>query len=328
MRYAVRVRLVDGNGNQVAESNWSLATAGGTAVPTLVSDASRTVRAGSGGTVAVCYNLLSVIHNGVTYLEKRRGQTTVQARSELKNTVHGVEITEAPDVIRSQVVGNINFDPCATVGVGVHRVTWKWNGLNGLARQSGQTSTTFTVLPANVPGQPGGFSATAGRGQVRLAWSNPGDSSVTRWEFQQKEGEERYGSWTPITASDKDTTSHRVTGLTNDTTYGFRIRAVNGNGAGIPSPEQTARPSTRPSRCRPPPPESPKAIPAGKMSPSLPPLVSRRRVGGFHSYSVSMPPVRERLQLPSFSADALIQSRQMLTYAGVIGKVVHTRQDN
>ena len=247
VRYAVRVRLVDANGNQVAESNWSLATAGGTAVPTLVSDPSKTLRAGSDGTVEVCYNLLAVIHNGVTYLEKRDGKTAVAAQAVLKNTVHGVEITEAPDVIRTLVVGvgNVNFDPCATVGVGVHRITWQWNGPNGLARQTGQTSTTFTVLPANTPDQPTGFSAAAGNAQVALAWSNPGDSSITRWEYQQKEGDGRYGAWKPVPASDKDTTSYTVTGLTNGTEYGFRIRAVNGNGAGIPSAEKTARPSNK-----------------------------------------------------------------------------------
>ncbi len=116
------------------------------AVPVLVSDPDKTVPALSGGTVLVCYNLLSVSYDGTTYLEKRPGKTPVQAQSVLRDTTNGVAITEAPDVISSLVVGvgNINFNPCATVGVGAHTVTWAWNGPSGTAPK-GETSTTFTV---------------------------------------------------------------------------------------------------------------------------------------------------------------------------------------
>ena len=245
-RYAVKVRLVNGRGDQITESKFALATAGGTAVPTLVSTTSQALRVGPQGTALVCFNLLAVLHDGTTYLEKREGETAVEARSELKNTVHGVEITEAPAVIRSQVVGvgNINFDPCATVGVGVHSVTWKWNGLNGLAREAGETTTTFTVLPANVPAKPAGFTATAGDGRVKLDWDNPDDATITRWQFQRKEGAGDYGGWTTIGGSGAATTSHTVTGL-GRSAYGFRIRAVNEHGTGLPSDERTATPSNK-----------------------------------------------------------------------------------
>ena len=248
VRFAVQVRLVDANGNEITRSNFALATPGGTAAPTLVSDPSKTVRVGSEGTILVCYNLLSVIHNGITYLEKRPSKTAVATRSELRNTVHGVEITEAPAVIRSSVVGvgNINFDPCATVGPGVHSVTWQWNGLNGLASQTGRTTTTFTVLAANRPDKPAGFTATAGNGQVALAWNDPSDSGITRWEMQRKEGTGNYGGFGTITTGTSGgKLTHTVTGLTNGTEYGFRVRAVNANGAGVPSDEQLATPTNK-----------------------------------------------------------------------------------
>ena len=248
VRFAVQVRLVDANGNEITRSNFALATPGGTAAPTLVSDPSKTVRVGPQGTILVCYNLVSVIHNGTTYLEKRPGKTAVPTSSELKNTVHGVEITEAPAVIRSSVVGvgNVNFDPCATVGPGVHSVTWQWNGLNGLASQTGRTTTTFTVLAANRPDKPAGFTATAGNGQVALAWNDPSDSGITRWEMQRKEGTGNYGGWTTISAGTSGgKLTHPVTGLTNGTEYGFRVRAVNANGVGLPSDEQTATPNNK-----------------------------------------------------------------------------------
>ena len=249
VRYATQIRVVDGNGNEITRSNFALATKGGSVPPTLVSDPSRTVRVGSEGTVELCYNLVSVIHNGITYLESRPGKTRVATSSELKNTVHGVEITEAPASIRSAVVGtvgNINFNPCATVGPGVHSVTWQWNGLNGLARQAGRTTTTFTVLAANRPAKPAGFTATAGNGQVLLEWNDPSDSGITRWEMQRKEGTGNYGAFGTITTGTSGGKLTRpVTGLTNGTEYGFRVRAVNANGAGVPSDEQLATPENK-----------------------------------------------------------------------------------
>ena len=252
VRYAVQVRLVDTNGNEITRSNFALATPGGSVAPTLVSDPSKTVRVGSEGTILVCYNLLSVIHNGITYLESRPGKTRVNARSELRNTVHGVEITEAPAVIRSSVVGvgNVNFDPCATVGPGVHSVTWQWNGLNGLATQAGRTTTTFTVLAANRPAKPINFTATPGNAQVTLTWNlNLRNTvAISHYEMQRKEGTGNYGGWTRISVTGTGGSTkltHPVTGLTNGTEYGFRVRAVNANGAGVPSDEQLATPANK-----------------------------------------------------------------------------------
>ena len=121
------------------------------APPVLISDADKSVRLASGeSTVAVCYNLLSVSYDGTTYLEKRQSRTAVPANSALKDTTNGVSITEAPAVISAQVVGtgNVNFDPCATVGPGTHTVTWEWNGPDGTAPK-GTTSTTVTVVAHN-----------------------------------------------------------------------------------------------------------------------------------------------------------------------------------
>ncbi len=119
------------------------------AAPVLISDPDKRVTAGAGGTVVVCYNLLSVAYDGTTYLEKRTGRTAVPAHSALKDPTNGVSITQAPAVISAQVVGtgNVNFDPCATVGPGTHTVTWEWNGPDGTASK-GTTSTTFTVVEA------------------------------------------------------------------------------------------------------------------------------------------------------------------------------------
>ena len=110
----------------------------------------------------------------------------------------------------------------------------------GTARNGAVTIYTATVVPS----KPTGFTATPGSGtRVILAWENPSDVSITRWEVQQKAGSGNYGGWTPISNSNKDTTSHLVSGLTNGTAYGFKIRAVNDKGNGAVSDEKTATPA-------------------------------------------------------------------------------------
>ena len=113
------------------------------------------------------------------------------------------------------------------------------------AAQPGWTpgKLTLTITDNDPPAKPAGFSATKGDTSVYLAWRNPNDASITRWEYQQKAGAGNYGSWTQITSSSATTEAHRITGLTNGTAYKFKIRAVNGRGNGVASDEVTATPN-------------------------------------------------------------------------------------
>ena len=113
---------------------------------------------------------------------------------------------------------------------------------------AGPASDEVTVtLPAVVPAAPTGVRAIASNRQVLLRWDNPNNPGITRWEFQGKEGASvSYGPWAPIPGSDASTTSHRVTGLTNDTIYAFKVRAVNATGNGAESSEVTATPVALP----------------------------------------------------------------------------------
>ena len=83
------------------------------------------------------------------------------------------------------------------------------------------------------PTLPTGLTAVAGNAMVKLAWTAPeeaGTSPVTGYEYQRKEGSGSYGAWT---ATDHDLGVHQtVTGLTNNTAYTFRVRAVNAGGRG------------------------------------------------------------------------------------------------
>ena len=75
------------------------------------------------------------------------------------------------------------------------------------------------------------FRADAGNAQVTLHWDNPGDSSITRYQYRQRFTSERVWDpdWTDIPGSGASTTSYTVGNLANWTRYTFQIRAVRGN---------------------------------------------------------------------------------------------------
>ena len=80
------------------------------------------------------------------------------------------------------------------------------------------------------PGKPTSLTVTAGPGssEVTLASTLSGGSgALTRWEYTKD------GGTTWVTVSDTDNTlSHVVSGLTNGTSYTFKVRAVNSAGTG------------------------------------------------------------------------------------------------
>ena len=110
-------------------------------------------------------------------------------------------------------------------------------------------SDAVTPLAQTAPLAPGKPSATRGNRSVALSWSAGGDggSAITSWKYAQSAGGGGFGSWTSIPNSGASTTSYTVTGLTNGTSYKFKVRAVNANGDGEASPaSDAATPATRP----------------------------------------------------------------------------------
>ncbi|MCL1903296.1 MAG: glycoside hydrolase family 9 protein [Oscillospiraceae bacterium] len=88
----------------------------------------------------------------------------------------------------------------------------------------------YLLLSASTPTPPGApqsFAATPGNGQVSLSWSAPssnGGAAITGYQVS------RDGGTTWVTAS--TSTAHTFTGLTNGTSYSFRVRALNSAGEG------------------------------------------------------------------------------------------------
>ncbi len=95
--------------------------------------------------------------------------------------------------------------------------------------------------PSGVPAQPVLTGIQGGDGQVTLSWSDPGDSSITSWEYRRKEGAGEYGGWLPVPGATSGTTSYTLTGLANDVVHALQLRAVNASGAGPASVEVSAR---------------------------------------------------------------------------------------
>ncbi|WP_048342712.1 fibronectin type III domain-containing protein [Cellulomonas sp. A375-1] len=92
---------------------------------------------------------------------------------------------------------------------------------------------------ADVPGQPV-VSATAGSGSVDLAWSVPA-GAPTGYDVQKSfDGK----TWTAAASTTRP--SATVTGLDDGRTVAFRVRAVNGLGAGAWSTSVTATPVSLP----------------------------------------------------------------------------------
>ena len=112
------------------------------------------------------------------------------------------------------------------------------------AKNAGGASDWTTSAAASQaqqdPAAPGGFSATAGDGQVTLSWSAV--DGATGYEYQQKTGGEFGATWADAGTG----TSKVVSGLDNGTEHTFRLRAVKGSGeskvGGTPTASQSATP--------------------------------------------------------------------------------------
>ena len=104
---------------------------------------------------------------------------------------------------------------------------------------SGTVETGALSAPRNV-------AAAAGDRQVTLSWTAPaadGGAAISGYQYQLRAGAGASGQWTAIPGGGPSTRSYIVPGLTNGTRYFFRVRAVNTDGPGPPSAEESATPS-------------------------------------------------------------------------------------
>ena len=112
---------------------------------------------------------------------------------------------------------------------------------------SGTTADPPADQPLVAPDAPTGLRAAAGNEQATLTWSNPDNRYILRYRYRVAlEGTViDTVDWQQIDGSDKDTTSHTVTDLTNGATYSFQVQAV-GAGSMIGTASETVTATPRP----------------------------------------------------------------------------------
>ena len=119
------------------------------------------------------------------------------------------------------------------------------------------TAPSAPVLPAAAPAAPAGLAAAARPGAAALTWNDPAHAAVTGHEIRWKTTG-AYNQWQTIApaaaAAPGGGRSHTQTGLDNNTTHTFQVRAVNARGPGQASNEATA---TTPEPAPPAPPPCP-----------------------------------------------------------------------
>ena len=101
---------------------------------------------------------------------------------------------------------------------------------------NGAASTVTAVM---VPTAPTGLSAAPGDGKVALSWADPGNATITKYQYST-DGGANLSDFDG--GSNSDTTAYTVTGLTNYQEYSFQIRAVNASGEGPASNSASATP--------------------------------------------------------------------------------------
>ncbi len=107
---------------------------------------------------------------------------------------------------------------------------------------TGSVSSTATSIFAVVPGVPTSLAGTAGNAQVALTWTAPvstGGSALTDYLVEYNDGT----GWSTFADGTSTTASATVTGLTNGTTYTFRVSATNAAGTGSPSDTTSTTPA-------------------------------------------------------------------------------------
>ncbi len=140
------------------------------------------------------------------------------------------------------IIGDTEHEPDETVTVRIGGIEFASDGWGSgditLTITNDDTRPTATEAPA----KPAGLTGTELSGQVTLTWTDPGDATITKWQYRQKAGNAAWGTnWMDIPGSGSSTAEHTITGLTDGTEYSFRVRAVNdfgGAGAGLGTPSE------------------------------------------------------------------------------------------
>ena len=140
-------------------------------------------------------------------------------------------------VQRDQAGGGTWIDVAASSGILVSytfkgltngtEYTFKVRAVNKQGNGPESVKKATPIDPDKVPSSPRNFTGVAAETSVALSWTAPADlngTTITGYQVSKDEGV----NW--VTASSN--TAHTFTGLTANTTYTFRVRAMTANGPG------------------------------------------------------------------------------------------------
>ena len=153
------------------------------------------------------------------------------------SSCNGADFVSNPiwNVSNTGPVNVSNLD--AEKGYGVILQVWR----NGSAFKAHATLPAPELAPPP-PATPTGLTAAAGYQSVTLAWADPSDATITRYEYQVNHNDtltgkfSGWGPWQSISGSGAATTSHVLSGLVNGREYRYHVRAVNAGGASGSAP--------------------------------------------------------------------------------------------
>jgi hypothetical protein len=109
----------------------------------------------------------------------------------------------------------------------------RWTVGNNRSYTGDTLQVPAAAFPDGAMSAPTSLAATAGNAQVSLTWTAPsynGGSAITDYSVQVSA--DSGSNWTTFSRTASTTASQVVTGLTNGTSYVFRVAGVNANGTG------------------------------------------------------------------------------------------------
>jgi hypothetical protein len=127
-----------------------------------------------------------------------------------------------------------------TLSAGAHSLSASFTPTDPSAFAA-SSSSALPYSIGDLPGAPSGVAGTAGNQAVSLSWTAPasdGGSAITGYDVQYSAN--AGSTWTSAPASASTTPSRAVGGLTNGTSYVFRVAAINSIGEGAFSGQSAA----------------------------------------------------------------------------------------
>ena len=144
------------------------------------------------------------------------------------SAITGYTVTSAP----GGFTGTGSTSPITVAGLTngmAYTFTMTATNIVGIGPVSSPPSNSVT--PMSIPNAPTGLLATAGNGQVSLSWTAPvnnGGSAITDYVVEYKLSSDSV--WSVVADTYSNGTTAVITGLTNGSSYDFRVSAVNSIG--------------------------------------------------------------------------------------------------